>query len=382
MSARITICGDLCPTPDTRPAFEQGDEQRLFNSCVEQFKASDLVMGNLEFPMIDNGKKIAKTGPVLSGKTSYAQVFKNAGFHLLGMANNHIKDLGEAGVLTSIQTCQKHGINHVGAGTNIDDAKEPYIQEIGDITVGILAFAEQEFNTAGSSEAGANYIDVYYDFDLIRKVREHVDYLIILYHGGIEYHPYPSPLLQKRCRKMAESGAELIVCQHSHCIGSVEEYSDSTILYGQGNTLFGKRNNNTSWNQGLLIELNLDKDGDDVVSKITYKPIEAVDGGVDLISGSMADEVLEGLKTASSQIGDPEFIQKEWELFCERKKSLYMALALGFNRILIHLNRLTGNRIARLFYPLRRLRIIHNLIRCESHYEVMRTVLRKMERKR
>ena len=41
-------------------------------------------------------------------------------------------------------------------------------------------------------------------------------------------------ILQKICYK----GADLVICQHSHCIGSREDYGKGTIIYGQGNFIF------------------------------------------------------------------------------------------------------------------------------------------------
>ena len=100
-NVRIAICGDICPTSDTVKYFNESDVNSLFNNCLDVFESSDLVMGNMEFPLLDNGISVKKTGPVLSGKTSHIDVFKMAGFNLLGMANNHIKDMGEEGEVSS-----------------------------------------------------------------------------------------------------------------------------------------------------------------------------------------------------------------------------------------------------------------------------------------
>ena len=373
MSVKITICGDLCPTPDTQPLFDAGDEKALFNECLAVFQNSDLVVGNMEFPLADEGKAVAKTGPVLSGKPHFAEVFKNAGFHLLGMANNHIKDLGPDAVLSSMQTVKEYGMNHVGAGQNLSAAKKPFLQKINGQTIGVMAFAEQEFNTASETEAGANFLDVYYDFEHITEVRKQVDYLVVLYHGGIEYHPYPSPDLQKRCRRMVEAGADLVTCQHSHCIGSKEEYQGSTIVYGQGNTLFGYRANDVSWNQGLLIQISLS----DNQTEVNYLPVTATKQGINLLSEADAREVINEFEIRNEQIKEQNFIHEQWDGFCESKRSLYMPLLFGFNRILIHANRLLGNRLVNLLYSARRKRVVQNLIRCEAHQEVVRTLLNK-----
>ena len=82
-----------------------------------------------------------------------------------------------------------------------------------------------------------------------------------------EHYRYPSPYLQKVCRKMVEKGANLVVCQHSHCIGSYETYNNSTIVYGQGNFIFNKHDNEY-WNSSLLIKLRFEKG-----IKVEYIPI-------------------------------------------------------------------------------------------------------------
>jgi poly-gamma-glutamate capsule biosynthesis protein CapA/YwtB (metallophosphatase superfamily) len=374
---KITICGDICPTKDTQELFEKGNASALFNNTMTLIQTADIAIGNLEFPLIDNGNAVKKTGPILSGKTSFIKVFKDAGFDLLGLANNHIKDLGEEGVLSSIKTCNDSEISTVGAGSNLQNAKKPYSKEINGVKIGLMAFAEQEFNIAGQDVAGANYLDVYYDFDAIREFKNQVDYLIILYHGGIEYYKYPSPDLQKRCRKMIEAGADLVTCQHSHCIGTIENYQAGDIVYGQGNMLFGYRKNDEDWNKGLMLNLELEKNENKIISKIDLIPITAKQKGIELLSEKDANLVIQQIQQDSRELNNPQKINEMWEEFCSRKTSLYMPLILGFNRLLIHLNRLSGNRLVNLLYSSKRLRVILNVIRCESHYEVLLTSLKK-----
>ena len=99
-----------------------------------------------------------------------------------------------------------------------------------------------------------------------------MDYLIVLNHGGIEYYKFPSPLLQRKCREMVKCGADFVVCQHSHCIGTAENFLNGTILYGQGNSVFGYKDNSDSWNNGLLVKLTL---SDLEQKRIEYIPISA-----------------------------------------------------------------------------------------------------------
>lgn len=369
----IIICGDLCPTTDTKALFDQADETVLFNSVLPVLQKADFVLGNLEFVLTDEAKPISKSGPVLFGKTSYINVLKKAGFNLLSLANNHIKDCGEAGVQSTITTCETAGIATFGAASNLNEAKKPYIKEINGWKIGFMTFAEQEFNVASNQEYGASFLDPYEDFDVLQELKLKVDYVVVIYHGGIEYYEYPSPVLQKKCQKFIDKGADLVTCQHSHCIGTIQQYKEKQIVYGQGNTLFGYRENNDSWNQGLLIKLVFDSNKTNPT--IGFVPIEATQSGIELLKEEEAQNKMAAVMARSLNIDDETFIESSWNTFCSNKKAFYFAYLFGFNRWLIHLNRLSKNRLVKLVYSKKYIRTSQNIVRCEAHNEVLHTVL-------
>ncbi|MDB3999943.1 CapA family protein [Schleiferiaceae bacterium] len=371
----IIICGDLCPTKDTQVYFDNNDVDALFNDILPVFKGADYVLGNLEFVLSDSPSPIEKSGPVLYGRENYIDTLKTAGVRAVSLANNHIKDCGEEGILSTINSCKRSHVEVFGAGKNTIDARKPLIKIIGGHRIGIIAFAEQEFNSASETEYGANCLDMLEDFDRLKSLKEDVDYLIVLYHGGIEHFEYPSPLLQKKCRKFIDKGADLVTCQHSHCVGTFENYSDGKILYGQGNTLFGYRHRDDKWNRGLLIKLRFDSKG--VKPHIELIPIEATCDGVRLMEKSQGKELLNQLNTRSIQLGDKSFVARRWQEFCETRKELYFPYLFGYSRLLIHINRLTGNSVIRALYSRRKIRTSLNIVRCESHAEVMTTILEK-----
>lgn len=371
----ITLCGDLCPTKDTISNFLKADPALLFNDVQGVFDASDILFGNLEYVLTDTPKGIKKSGPVLHAPTSTISVFKKAGFNLLSLSNNHIKDCGEDGVKTTIATCLNKGIETFGAGENINEAKKPYIKELNGYRIGFIAFSEQEFNIATDNSYGAGFFDPLDDLDLIEETKKSVDYLILIYHGGVEYYEYPSPLLQKKCRKFVDKGADLVLCQHSHCIGTFEDYNEKRILYGQGNTVFGYKEGNDQWNRGLLVQLLFNGTK---TPKIDFLPITATQkGGIQLLNEKDAASVLGELVKRSAKVADKEFINSEWAEFTDIKSKFYIPYLLGFSRLLIHLNRFTNNRFARLIYRRSKLKTSHNIIRCESHNEVIQSILKK-----
>ena len=373
----LIICGDICPTTDTEASFKEGLPALLFNNILPVFEKADYVMGNLEFVLTDTPKAIDKAGPILYGATNYIDIIKKAGFNGLSLANNHIKDCGEAGVKTTLETCRNHNLDVFGAGANLNEAKIPLIKVINGVKIGFIAFAEQEFNCASDNAYGANFFDPYEDLDLITEVKNKVDCLIVIYHGGVEYYEYPSPLLQKKCRKFIDKGADFVTCQHSHCIGTLEAYEGKKILYGQGNTLFGYREDNTSWNEGLLVKLNLIKKEGELRIDTTLIPIHAINKGIKLLDTAEAKQLIDNLQERSLKVLDKDFIQASWEAFCEQKKWLYIPWLFGFNRYFIHLNRILKHKVVKLFYRKKQRATSLNIIRCEAHNEVIQELLKE-----
>ena len=373
----IILCGDICPTKDIDALFLKNEAEALFGGLSTHFAKANVLMGNLEFSLANEGGPIEKNGPVYQRPGKFIQAFRSAGFDLLGLANNHIGDFGEDGVTSAIRCCCEAGIKTVGAGSNIEDAKKPVFLEVNGWTLGVMAFTEHHFGIATEHGAGANLLDVYYSFEQIQEVSKKCDYLIILYHGGIGSVPYlyPSPMLQKKCRKMIESGAQLVLCQHSHCIGSQEDYRNAKILYGQGNTVFGYRANNKRWNSSLVVKVHLSEKGFPS-ARIEYLPVSAYENrGIDLCSAKQSEEILSGFWSRSMKITDEEFVKKSWATFCKQNQASYLPILFGKGRYFRAANIRLKNRLIRLFVSRKKKLTVMSLLRCESSYEVMMNCL-------
>lgn len=375
---KISIFGDICPTNDTIKAFNKGDCKTVFGDALTEIENSDIVIGNLECAVTDSPTPIKKAGPVLYTNTKSIQTLN--GFDVLSLANNHIRDCGDEGVLTAIGTCKKLGIRTLGAGKDINAAREPLVIEKCGIKVGVMSYAEQEFNIASETRSGACFFDLYEDFDRIYEFRKIVDYLIIIYHGGIEYFPFASPELSRKCRKMVECGADLVTCQHSHCIGTIEKYKNGTIVYGQGNSVFGYRKDNTSWNRGLLLQIELILNNNvtkvEIIDAIfSYRPMVATPNGLRWMENDVAKLLDEELQIRANT--SAEVIMNEWDNFCENLGKIHLPLLIGWPRILIAINRRINNGLIKILYGRFSQNKTHNLIRCESHREVIQYLLSK-----
>ena len=373
---KITILGDICPTADTMERFLEPDAQGLFGDLLPTMQSCDLVVANLECALTDTPLPIDKAGPVLHAPVRCIEALRDAGVSVLSLANNHIRDCGTQGVLSTLQACDDVGIRTVVAGPSLADARQPLVLEVAGQKVGIVAFAEHEFNFATHQRAGANWLDVYADFDALRELRGQVDLLIVLYHGGIEYHPYPSPMLQRKCQKMAECGADVVLCQHSHCVGTIEHFDGSTIVYGQGNSLFGYRKGDDGWNTGMAITIEMEAG---TQAQVSYQMMTMTPGGLRFLQPDADATGRHTLAERTAQVADDAFVEKQWVAFCRRQESLNLPLLLGWPRLLVVLNRHMGNVLVRLLLSRHRANIVHNLLRCEAHHEVMDTILQRYD---
>ncbi|TJX13646.1 CapA family protein [Tissierella creatinini] len=375
----IVICGDICPTTNNYKEFINEQSDVLFGKTKDFITNADFAIANLECPLIDNGTPIFKSGPSLKAPSKSIATIKQVGFDAVSIANNHIMDYGEEGLNNTVRLCNDFSLLTVGAGLNSLEAAKPLYYEKNNVKVGIISYTDNEFGVSTLTEAGSNGLDLLYSFDNISNIKNKCDYLIILYHSGTEHYPYPSPQLQCRCRKMVESGANLVVCQHSHCIGTIETYDNSTIIYGQGNFLFSRNNKSKKWNTGIIIELELDefKNG-----TLRYLPTIIDEIGVDFATESEKEEVLIQIRNRSNEVANTNVLHKYWIQYCNNISTTYWSFLLGHSKLKRIFNKVFKNIAIRINYNNNKALLTHNIIRCESHREILETMLSSYYRKR
>ena len=203
----IIIGADLVPTKSNIELFEKGDVDTLIGrELTDIIRSADYRIFNLEVPLVNESSPIKKCGPNLIAPTQCISAYKAMEIDLLTLANNHILDQGIKGLDSTIKTLKKADISYIGVGNSIKDASKPKIINCEGKKIGIYACVEHEFTVATEKESGANPIDLLETPDHIVELKKQCDYVIVLYHGGKEQYRYPSPNLQKTCRKLEEKG--------------------------------------------------------------------------------------------------------------------------------------------------------------------------------
>jgi len=318
---KTLLLGDLSPTKVTNELFRNGETERLFTDTAEVFKDNDINFVNLECALTDSENDIEKFGPALKATTKVADVLTQIGVNCCGVSNNHFFDFGKEGVKDTFSALDKAGISYTGFGDNYEDSRKNIVFEKDGEKVAIIAVCEHEYSYALEDRMGSRPYDEYDTIEDIRNAKKENDRVIVIYHGGKEHCQYPSPRLYKACRAMVRSGADVVLCQHSHCIGCYEEYLGGHILYGQGNFHFVKpwdEANDEMWNTSLAVKY------DTKTNKIEFVPFTVCnDEGITVAKGEEKERILSGFEKRNKELQNGEW-KAGWHAFCESKKDFYL----------------------------------------------------------
>lgn len=376
----IVIGGDLVPIGDNLSLFRKSDGESLIGAELMQIiHSADFSFFNLETPLVDSLSPISKCGPALAAPTESILGLKAINPGAFSLANNHIMDQGLNGLASTCKILNDYSCPWFGAGDNVDDACRPYILRKNGLTVGFYSCCEHEFSVASSDRAGANPFDPYESFDHVSHLSQECDHVVVLYHGGKEHYRYPSPELQKTCRKFVEVGADIVICQHSHCVGCFEDYAEGVIVYGQGNFLFD-HSEKEPWQTGLLVEVVFGLDS----RAVKYHPLQKEGKCVALAKGSAKDSILSSFCYRSKEITQPGFIEESYKAFAKEMVDGYLSSFLPGGRSLAYraLNKLCGHRIARMLVTQERLLANINFLECEAHRELFIQGLHSLQKEK
>lgn len=372
----ILIGADIVPQPSNIDLFINGKISTIVGEeLLKVINDVDYRIYNLETPLTEKKNPIHKCGPNFSVTPQVVNGLKALKTDLLTLANNHIMDQGSEGLSDTISALKKNDISFVGVGDNKKEASKPYIIEKSDMKIGVYACVEHEFSGATEKKSGANVIDLLYCMDHISELKKQCDWVIILYHGMKEYYRYPTPELQRVMHRMIDKGADLIVCQHSHCIGCEEQYNEGKIVYGQGNFIFTAYNNEY-WNSGMLLKLRLEKH-DFSIEYIPY--VRKDESSIRLANEIEKKELIDAYLRRSELIKKEEFVNEEFNRHTEILMRGYLQNMLGkigHNFIFRVINRLLDGKFVYKFYDKSRLLSILNYVECEAHNEFLKNGLR------
>lgn len=314
---KLLLLGDVCPTDYTGEMFDKVQTDALFNDVRTLFDAVDFRFVNLECALTECETKIDKCGPNLKASLNTAKVLKELGVDCCGRSNNHVFDYGPQGVRDTDKALEEVGIASTGFGMDYEDARENYTFEKDGVKITIIAVCEQNFSYAREDRMGARLFDPFDTVADIRKAKAESDRVIVLYHGGKENCYYPTPRLRKVYRALVDNGADVILSQHTHCIGSYENYNGGHILHGQGNFHFVREVQLEGWNTSLATIY------DTETNEIEFIPLTCDGPSIRIAKGEEAKAIMDGFQTRCEELHNGKW-KEGWHAFCEANRAGFL----------------------------------------------------------
>jgi len=372
---KIIIAGDFSPIGRTEKLFLVREYNKVYGDVLSELKENDIIVTNLETPLTTERNPLMKTGPCLHANPETIEGIKFAGFNVLTLANNHILDQGERGLLKTLDICSSSKIQTVGAGKNISEATQPLIIERKGKKVAILNFAENEFSIATENTAGANPLNVVDNYYQLYSVKDKSDVVLVIIHGGHELYNLPSPRMQDISRFFVDIGANAIIWHHAHIFSGVEMYKNIPIFYGLGNFIFDLPNVKFNrWHEGYLVKLIIDENNSVSYDLIPYKRNEEF-FGIRLLNENEKELFKKEISELSEIIRNREILNEKWECYARKLSNSYLSFLTVRTRITRFLLKLS--KIRKFLLEEKRILAILNFIRCESHRDVLVYTLEK-----
>ncbi|MEG4441248.1 CapA family protein [Microcoleus sp. AT9_B5] len=269
----IKAVGDMIPGTNYPYNKLPAKKEMLLESVTPYLKGADILFGNFESTMTDYpySSKAGGGRMLFAFRTppSYAKIFKDVGFDILNVANNHSYDFNEQGFNDTIKNIDSNGMKAVGKRDQI------VYQNVKGVNFAFIGFSNygEVHNSLLELKAGA---------EIVKKAKQNADIVVISVHAGAEgtgalnvrnknelFYGENRGNMVLFSRTMIDAGADLILGHGPHVPRAMELYKGKLIAYSLGNFL-GYRTLSTAGALGksLILDVKMTPQGDFVSGKI------------------------------------------------------------------------------------------------------------------
>ncbi len=216
------------------------DENLLSKSVLDFFHSADHICLNVEGAISDEEDDGSRGAFFHTMNPAAIEVFNKIGADIWNIGNNHIKDAGGDGIISTRNYALKNGVKTIGAGMNEIEASEPvYIDEAGGIGIFCVTYTNERRAATATKPGIFRWDDIDYIKRRIDEVKSKCRWCVIVSHGGDEFAAMPMPYTRDRYMKYLELGADAVVAHHPHVPENYELFEDGkAIFYSLGNFIF------------------------------------------------------------------------------------------------------------------------------------------------
>jgi len=206
----------------------------------EYFTSADVAFCNLEGVLTDTpeGRKSCKDPSscyTFGMPMKFANCLSEAGFDLVSVANNHCKDFGATGKVSTAKGLEDAGLHYAGWLTH-----QTTIYEKDSMKYGFCAFSPESGN--------CDVLDTEEAKRIVRSLDSVCDIVIVSFHSGAEgaacqhvpkademFMGYNRGDVHKFSHAVIDAGADVVFGHGPHVTRAVEVYNDRFIAYSMGN---------------------------------------------------------------------------------------------------------------------------------------------------
>lgn len=281
-------------------------ENGISEGLLEKMREVDIMVVNNEFPYTDRGTPTEGKTFTFRADVDTVSYLHDMGADVAILANNHLYDFGEVGLLDTLDTLEGAGIPGVGAGRNLDEASAPLYFIVNDIKIALVAATQIERlenpDTKGATENSAGVFRCLNPeklYEVVAEAKENSDFVIVYIHWGTEFQEQPDWAQLEQGPGIARAGADLIIGDHPHCLQGITYIDNVPAIYSLGNFWFNSRTADS-----CMVRVTIGQEG-----LKDFQFIPAIQSGcrVDLAYGEEKDRILEymrGLSPGVSIDGD------------------------------------------------------------------------------
>lgn len=212
---------------------------------------TDITMANLE-SIIAGNKLPLSSFPRFNAPVEIGYSLKKLGVDIVTLANNHVMDKGEEGLLHSINNLEEIGLEYDGAYKSKEDSERVRVIERKGLKIAFISYT-RGINGMEVPEGKSYLVNLLKNTTRLKlggriraiKNKKIADVVIVNLHFGSEYHLEPSTYQQELTRSLADAGADVILGHHPHVLQPIEwintsRGTKSLVAYSLGNFFSGQ----------------------------------------------------------------------------------------------------------------------------------------------
>lgn len=271
----------------------------VFINVKDLFRNSTYVVGNLETPIAGKHFGYTRMDMLFNTPKEFAESMVNAGFNMVTTANNHCTDKGILGVNETLKNLTSIGLEHTGIREDLH-SKNYIIKDFDSVKIAFISYTygtnpnvngcllseDDELRINITKKPDCIYhrswlkqivMDLFFELpkslqdrihplypqhpyddnvskteieseenniyierlkETIQKVKLESDLIVFCLHAGGQFNNEVGPYTQYLINLIKDCGADIIICNHPHCVLGSEWNKNSFVAYSLGNFTF------------------------------------------------------------------------------------------------------------------------------------------------